>query len=166
MCTGVCGVRKMELLGLLFIKFLQTSGHTEELHGHRSKIFWKEIADLRAFVGNLNSTIWRIVVPSSRSASITQTLAERFDISWFYDWAGGLIWIESEFEADALHTAIRAGVAEEGGQALVIRKGNGLSVSAEVFQPLPKPIFQLNYRVKQAFDPKTIFNPGRVYMGI
>ena len=93
-------------------------------------------------------------------------LCERFDISWFYDWAGGLIWIESEFEADALHTAIRAGVAEEGGQALVIRKGNGLSVSAEVFQPLPKPIFQLNYRVKQAFDPNAIFNPGRVYTGI
>ena len=148
------------------LQYLQPFGPTEELHGHRSAIFWREIADLRPFVGNLNSTIWRIIVPPSRSSSIIQTLCERFDISWFYDWAGGLIWIESEFEADALHTAIRAGVAEEGGQALVIRKGNGLSVSAEVFQPLPKPIFQLNYRVKQAFDPNAIFNPGRVYTGI
>ena len=148
------------------LQYLQPFGHTEELHGHRSAILWKEIADLHSFVGNLNSTIWRVIVPPSSSSSITQTLSEQFDISWFYDWAGGLIWIESEFEADALHTAIRAGVAEEGGQALVIRKGNGLSVSAEVFQPLPKPIFQLNYRVKQAFDPNAIFNPGRVYTGI
>ena len=148
------------------LQYLQPFGHTEELHGHKSATFWKEIADLHPFVENLNSTIWRIIVPPSRSSSITQTLSERFDISWFYDWAGGLIWIESEFEADALHGAIRAGVAEAGGQALVIRKGNGLSVSTEVFQPLPRPIFQLNYRVKQAFDPKSIFNPGRVYTGI
>ena len=148
------------------LQYLQPFGHTEELHGHRSAILWKEIADLHSFVGNLNSTIWRVIVPPSSSSSITQTLSEQFDISWFYDWAGGLIWIESEFKADALHTAIRAGVAEKGGQALVIRRGNGLSISTEVFQPLPKPIFQLNRRVKQAFDPNAIFNPGRVYTGI
>jgi len=148
------------------LQFLQASGHTEELHGHRSKIFWKEITNLNPFIENLDSTIWRIIVPPSSSSSITRILSEKFDISWFYDWAGGLIWIESEFETNALHSAIRACVAKEGGQALVIRRGNNLSTSTEVFQPLPKPIFQLNYRIKQAFDPKAIFNPGRVYMGI
>ncbi|MEE2694127.1 MAG: glycolate oxidase subunit GlcE [Pseudomonadota bacterium] len=148
------------------VQDLQAFGHVAELHGRRSKLFWKEIANLNPFVGNLSSTIWRVIVAPSNSSSITRTLSTQFDISWFYDWAGGLIWIESEFETDALHTAIRALVAAAGGQSLVIRRGKNLSASTEIFQPLPKSIFQLNYRVKQSFDPKVIFNPGRVYTGI
>jgi FAD/FMN-containing dehydrogenase len=34
---------------------------------------------------------------------------------------------------------------------------------AEVFSPLPPALEQMHWRLKQAFDPHRIFNPGRMY---
>jgi hypothetical protein len=33
----------------------------------------------------------------------------------------------------------------------------------EVFAPLPEPLLRLHQAVKAAFDPRGLFNPGRMY---
>ena len=142
-------------------------GDVEELHAHRSRMLWKEIGDLSPFVENQTSTIWRIIVPPSQAGLVIDNLSDMFEIAWYFDWAGGLIWVESDDGyADNVHTGIRNCVAKVSGQSTLIRGSSTLRASVEVFEPLPKPIFQLNYRVKQAFDPNAIFNPARVYAGI
>ena len=142
-------------------------GDVEELHTHRSRMLWKEIGDLSPFVENQTSTVWRIMVPPSQASLVIDNLSNMFNISWYVDWAGGLIWVESDDgDPDDVHTGIRNCVTEVSGQSTLIRGSSTLRASVDVFEPLPKPIFQLNYRVKQAFDPNAIFNPARVYAGI
>jgi glycolate oxidase FAD binding subunit len=141
-------------------------GEVEELHTHRSRALWKEIGNVSPFVQNPVSTVWRIIVPPTQAEIITNSLSTQFDISQYFDWAGGLIWVETNDHPDDLHMGIRSCVADLGGQATLIRGSSTLRASVDVFEPLPKPIFQLNYRVKQAFDPNAIFNPARVYAGI
>jgi glycolate oxidase FAD binding subunit len=142
-------------------------GDVEELHTHRSRMLWKEIGDLSPFVENQTSTVWRIMVPPSQASLVIDNLSNMFNISWYVDWAGGLIWVESDDgDPDDVHTGIRNCVTEVSGQSTLIRGSSTLRASVDVFEPLPKPIFQLNYRIKQAFDPNAIFNPARVYAGI
>jgi glycolate oxidase FAD binding subunit len=38
--------------------------------------------------------------------------------------------------------------------------------AASVFQPLPPALLAIHRRLKHAFDPKGIFNPGRMYEGL
>jgi len=35
-----------------------------------------------------------------------------------------------------------------------------------VFAPLAAPLFELHRRLKSAFDPQAILNPGRMYEGL
>jgi glycolate oxidase FAD binding subunit len=35
-----------------------------------------------------------------------------------------------------------------------------------VFEPLPARLGQLTARIKDAFDPKGVLNPGRMYEGV
>ncbi len=53
-----------------------------------------------------------------------------------------------------------ARAAELGGHACAFRGGDR---GGEVFQPLSAPLATIHRRLKQAFDPAGIFNPGRLY---
>lgn len=57
-------------------------------------------------------------------------------------------------------TEIRALAQRLGGHAARWHGGE------DVFEPLPPAMLALQKRIKQAFDPKGIFNPGRIYQGI
>jgi len=68
-------------------------------------------------------------------------------------------------EASADHSiAIRQAAAP--GHATLFRADAEVRALLEVFQPLPPPLAGLTSRVKQAFDPKGLFNPGRMYRNI
>jgi glycolate oxidase FAD binding subunit len=45
----------------------------------------------------------------------------------------------------------------------LIRAPAALRASIEVFQPQPPALSALTRRVKEAFDPAGILNPGRMY---
>jgi glycolate oxidase FAD binding subunit len=55
---------------------------------------------------------------------------------------------------------IRQQVSSVGGHAILFRGGDRTS---EVFHPLTPPLMTLHRRLKDAFDPKGILNPGRLY---
>jgi glycolate oxidase FAD binding subunit len=48
-----------------------------------------------------------------------------------------------------------------GGHATLWRGGGDRSVG--VFTPLAAPLLQIQRRLKAAFDPAGVFNPGRLY---
>jgi glycolate oxidase FAD binding subunit len=55
---------------------------------------------------------------------------------------------------------VRAEAARAGGHATLFRGGDK---SAGVFQPLAPAILKIHRRLKAAFDPAGILNPGRMY---
>src|SRR5262245_65963998 len=85
------------------------------------------------------------------------------ELSAFYDWAGGLIWLELPPTTDAGAADIRRVIATHGGHATLIRAAAEVRAAVDVFQPLEPGVEALSRRLKTAFDPAGILNPGRMY---
>jgi len=47
-----------------------------------------------------------------------------------------------------------------------VRAPATLRAAVDVFEPPARPVMALTQRVKAAFDPKRILNPGRMYAGV
>ena len=84
----------------------------------------------------------------------------------FYDWSGGLVWLEVPPSADAGAADIRRAVAVHGGHATLVRAEPAVRAVVEVFQPLTPAIERLTRGLKSAFDPAGLLNPGRMYAHI
>ena len=78
---------------------------------------------------------------------------------WYGDWAGGLLWIGAPGEDAA---RIRAIAAEAGGHAMLLRAPAERRAAMGLFAPQPAALAAITARVKAAFDPLSLFNPGRL----
>ena len=58
---------------------------------------------------------------------------------------------------------VRGAIPPATGHATLIRAPQTLRASVFVFEPLPDPLAKLTERVKHAFDPSGVLNPGRMY---
>jgi glycolate oxidase FAD binding subunit len=143
---------------------LSAHGAVEELHSHRSTAFWREVGDAVAFAGGGERALWRLSVPPSASASVAAEIGAARTGRHFYDWGGGLIWLEEGDEAPA--AAVHEATARAGGHALLVRAPEATRREGAVFQPQPAGLGALSARVKEGFDPRGILNPGRMYAGV
>jgi glycolate oxidase FAD binding subunit len=93
--------------------------------------------------------LWRLSLPS-----VTPPLA--LPGATFIEWGGSQRWIATHADA---HT-VREAATRAGGHATLFRGGDK---SDGVFQ-LPAPaLMDIHRRLKAAFDPQRVFNPGRLY---
>ncbi len=67
---------------------------------------------------------------------------------------------------DAGAVDIRRTLAEFGGHATLIRAQDATRAGIDVFHPLDPSIATLSAKLKNAFDPTGILNPGRMYRGM
>jgi glycolate oxidase FAD binding subunit len=74
------------------------------------------------------------------------------------DWGGGLIWA-GESRVRAAH--VRACLAP-GSHATLVKAPAVARDAVTVFQPRPPALAALATRVKAAFDPRGLLNPGRM----
>jgi glycolate oxidase FAD binding subunit len=72
------------------------------------------------------------------------------------DWGGAQRWLKTTLPAQQVWQR----AAEHGGSAALFR--NSLH-ETEKFQALSAPMATLHRRLKAAFDPLAILNPGRLY---
>ena len=72
---------------------------------------------------------------------------------------GAQRWLKTDQTAEN----IRETVKTFGGHATLFRGGNR---DGEVFQPLSPGLEKLHRKLKAAFDPHSILNPGRIYAGL
>jgi glycolate oxidase FAD binding subunit len=135
-----------------------------ELDTDRSQTFWKDVRSLKMFQGN-KYPLWRVSTVPSKAATLVGNLARKIDVRVAYDWSGGLLWIETPSLTDAAAVDIRRQLAEFGGHATLVRAAAAIRKETDVFQPLESPHDVLAAKLKHAFDPVGLFNPGRLYRG-
>lgn len=112
--------------------------------------FWTRLRDQRLdFFGDDGAPLWRIALPP---ASPLPDL----DGARMLDWAGQLVWQRTDAPAER----VCAAASELGGHATLFRGGDG---ATPVFTPLDAALARIHRRLKQAFDPAGILNPGRLY---
>ena len=104
---------------------------------------------LPGFALEEGEVLWRLSLPSTAPAL---GLPGR----QLVEWGGAQRWLAGAIDAQA----VCARAVELGGHATAFRGGDR---AAGVFQPLAAPLAAVHRRLKQAFDPAGIFNPGRLY---
>ena len=145
---------------------LSSFGETTDLASGDSRTLWRFVGDAGAFVGDAESAIWRLSVPPSEGAGIFLGARNTLGARGWLDWGGGLVWLAVAGSKDAGAAFLRAAAGDCGGHATLLRGSDEQRARIGVFQPEPVPLAQLTRRIKEAFDPAGILNPGRMYEGI
>ena len=130
-----------------------------------SEALWARIRDVD-LLAHTSGDIWKLSCAPASGPAIVAAMQQSFEIIFYADWAGGLLWFAGPSEAE-FGTALRAALMGHGGghaQLLCDRAMNKKSVP--VFQPLPPAQASLTKRVKAAFDPLGVLNFGRMHNGI
>jgi glycolate oxidase FAD binding subunit len=96
---------------------------------------------------------------------LISTIKASHEISYFADWAGGLVWMTGG--GDNLGAELRHALSGLGsGFAMLVRDAGTTRQTTPPFQPLSGPMLALHKRVKAAFDPLAVLNAGRMHDGI
>lgn len=128
----------------------RTIGGTEAPGGSD---WWRDLNNQQLpFFTDDDTPLWRIALPPA--ATNLDLAGERL-----FDWNGQLRWLRSS----ELSSRVRERAQALGGHATLFRGGER---TGDLFHPPTAAVRRLNERLKQAFDPKGIFNPGRMYAGI
>jgi glycolate oxidase FAD binding subunit len=155
--------RKRALEGLM-----RRFGELNLLAEAESRAFWQSLRDVRPFAatGAAERPLWRISTAPSKGAEVAAAIARQAGAQVFYDWAGGLIWVECLSSADAGAVQVHRAVAAAGGHATLIRAPVAVRAAVDVFSPQDGGLAALTRRVKESFDPKGVLNPGRMWAGV
>jgi glycolate oxidase FAD binding subunit len=145
-------------------ELLATSGAAmDELGTLESRTFWREVRDVAPLDAAPDAVVWRLSCPPTEGPAIVARIrAQRPAAKAFYDWSGGLIWLALPPTADADHVLVRAALGTTGGHATLIRAPEAVRASVPVLHPQSPALTALAVRVKESFDPKRLFNPGRM----
>ncbi|MHB8428714.1 MAG: glycolate oxidase subunit GlcE [Acidiferrobacterales bacterium] len=111
--------------------------------------FWLGLREQRHAFFDGPTPLWRVAVPPAQPPL-------GLPGKWLIDWGGAQRWLKCDTDA----ATIRRTAAECGGHAMLFRGGDR---SGEIFHPLTPELFGLHQRIKNAMDPKHIFNLGRMY---
>ena len=141
----------------------------EILSGSEAIALWCAVGEAAPLGGLAGRAVWRISVAPARGADLGQELSRALDAAWFLDWGGGLLWMAVAEAGDAGAAVIRAAIrgpdGRDTGHATLIRGSPTLRSAVAVFEPQPSGLAALLRRVKDAFDPAHILNPGRMAEG-
>jgi glycolate oxidase FAD binding subunit len=146
------------------IALLADFGAKHALTGEDSRKMWRAIRD-GAFLANPSErAVWRASLKPSDAPAALAALGDTARAS-LMDHGGGLVWFSTDPTVEAA-TAARAALARFPGHAELIRADEGLRARVDVFAPLTPALARLTRGVKQALDPKGLFNPGRMYADV
>jgi glycolate oxidase FAD binding subunit len=129
---------------------------------------WQAIGDPAA-LAQPERAVWRLSVAPMRGAEVAIAVARSLDTEWFLDWGGGLVWLAVPEAGDGGAAVIRAAICGPDGRgtghATLVKASAALRRAVPVFEPQALALAALTRRVKEAFDPARILNPGRIVEG-
>ncbi|UOM33699.1 FAD-binding protein [Acuticoccus sp. I52.16.1] len=125
-----------------------------------SQALWRAIRDVTPFVGTAGA-VWRISVAPTEGPRIAAAMPPGSRA--MLDWAGGLVWVETPATGDAGASLLRDAVAKAGGgHATLIRAPAEIRTGTSTFHNSAVNVKALSERLRAAFDPHAILNPGRL----
>ena len=144
--------------GQLYLRFSGAASAVTSIPEHvpgemlpKDTAFWAELRERHLPFFDDARPLWRLALPPAAPSP-------RLAGGWLIDWGGAQRWLASDEPADRVRTAAVA----LGGHATLFHA----DASTVDFHPLPDGLWHLHRRLKQAFDPAGILNPGRMYQGL
>jgi FAD/FMN-containing dehydrogenase len=134
-----------ERLGGTLLEAGEAAAWWESVRDHRHAFFTLTDAELAA-----GECLWRLSVPPAVPPFALPGTGP------FIEWGGAQRWWRTRAPAEP----VRAAAGRAGGHATLFRAADK---SAGVFAPLAPALARIHRRLKQAFDPAGVFNPGRLY---
>ena len=136
--------------------------NTTILDVYQSTPFWIKINNLELFTQTKNNLL-RAVIPPSQGKKLMQYLGNKY--KYYIDWCGALYWIEVQSKKNTKVGEIKNLIKELGGYLTVIKTSNEYDYEETIFT-VDDTRLLISEKIKKSFDPKRIFNPGKMYRGI
>jgi glycolate oxidase FAD binding subunit len=147
----------------------KTFGGGPRLDARETSSFWRKIGEVSALLPQGERVVWRLCPVPSAAPALTAAIRAKFvSGDFFYDWAGGMVWLSldaAEAGPDAGAAFLRAALKPSGGHATLIAASAQTRENTAVFEPEAPALAALTRRVKDGFDPHGALNPGRIREG-
>ena len=118
--------------------------------------YWHKLKEHQLDFFDNQLPLWRLSLASDSPPGL-EGLNESSRL--LYEWGGALRWVTGTTDSDSL----RRSTADAGGHATLFRKAEDTAATQAIFQPLSPGLLRIHRNLKQAFDPKGILNPGKLY---
>jgi glycolate oxidase FAD binding subunit len=136
----------------------------EILDDATSRIVWRAVGNARPLPAPPSDAVWRVSVRPSAGPPVLRAVADA-GVRGFLDWGGGLVWLAGPADTDT-HRAVEQAARAAHGTWTLLRAPDALRVAVDVVPREAEPLARITRRVKAAFDPRGILNPGRLYAGL
>jgi len=136
--------------------------NTSILDVYQSTPFWKKVNNLELFSQTKNNLV-RVVIPPSNGIKLMKHLGDKY--KYYIDWCGALYWIEIQSKKINKIVEIKKIVREFGGYLTIIKTSLDYDYEESIFT-VDNTRLLISEKIKKSFDPKRIFNPGKMYRGI
>ncbi|MDC0351425.1 FAD-binding protein [Candidatus Pelagibacter sp.] len=132
------------------------------LDNYQSSPFWKKINNLELFQNTKNNLL-RIVIEPANGSEMMSYLGNKF--KYYIDWCGSLFWVEVLPKKNNKVSEIKKKSIELGGYMTIVKTSEEYDYEETIFTVEPVRLM-ISEKIKKSFDPKRIFNPGKMYRGI
>ena len=135
---------------------------TTVLDVYQSVPFWKKINNLELFSKTKNNLI-RLVITPSNGVKMMQFLGNKF--KYYIDWCGSLFWVEVPAKKNMKIKELKKISQDYGGYLTIVKTSEEYDYEETLFT-INDVRLLISEKIKKSFDPKRIFNPGKMYRGI
>ena len=135
---------------------------TTILDVYQSVPFWKKINNLELFSKTKNNLI-RLVITPSNGVKMMQFLGNKF--KYYIDWCGSLFWVEVPAKKNIKIKELKKISQDYGGYLTIVKTSDEYDYEETLFT-INDVRLLISEKIKKSFDPKRIFNPGKMYRGI
>lgn len=111
--------------------------------------FWEGIREFKNPFFQSDAPLWRFSVKQSATPFLTEAKT-------LLDWGGAQRWVLGDYDLSHMEEIAR----QAGGHVVLFKGGDRTGEVRQSLDPLQQ---KLQSRLKQSFDPKSIFNPGCLY---
>ena len=140
----------------LYIRLSGTKGAThaakEAIGGDtldKADIFWQSVKEHQHEFFKQNKSLWRLSIAANAPELSLQG-------EQLFEWGGALRWLQSSESEET----IRSTAKNFGGHATLFHSHDK---NTGAFQTLDTALLKIHHNLKQAFDPKGILNPDRMF---
>jgi glycolate oxidase FAD binding subunit len=135
---------------------------TYVLDTYQTAIFWREIKNLEGYAKSENF-ICKISLPITNMGNFLKHF-QNLKFKYYLDWGGNIAWCEIYNNSDL--DQMRIFCLKHDGYLTVIKANDNFRQREDFLTNSNSNLKILSKKLKESFDPKSILNPNKMYLGI